>query len=45
MAELELGSPAPDFTLSDQRGETVRLADFRGKKLLVYFYPMASTPG
>jgi thioredoxin-dependent peroxiredoxin len=38
-------SPAPDFTLSDKEGVPVSLADFRGKKVIVYFYPAASTPG
>jgi peroxiredoxin Q/BCP len=38
-------SPAPDFTLSDKDGVPVSLVDFRGKKVIVYFYPAASTPG
>jgi peroxiredoxin Q/BCP len=38
-------SPAPDFTLSDKDGVPVSLADFKGKKVIVYFYPAASTPG
>ena len=42
---LEPGDAAPAFSLSDQHGETVRLDDFRGRKLLVYFYPEADTPG
>ena len=42
---LEAGTAAPDFTLADQHGRTVRLQDFRGRKLLVYFYPQADTPG
>jgi peroxiredoxin Q/BCP len=42
---LAAGDTAPAFSLSDQHGETVRLADFRGRKLLVYFYPKADTPG
>lgn len=45
MATLEAGSEAPTFTLLDQHGDTVRLEDFRGRKLLVYFYPEADTPG
>jgi len=42
---LEPGDPAPDVVLLDQHGETVRLADLRGEKVLVYFYPEADTPG
>jgi peroxiredoxin Q/BCP len=45
VSTLEPGAPAPTFTLRDQRGETVRLEDFRGRKVLVYFYPEADTPG
>ena len=45
MGKLEQGDAAPGFALSDQRGNTVRLGDFRGRKLLVYFYPEADTPG
>ena len=45
MTTLEPGDPAPGFALLDQRGGTVRLEDFRGRKLLVYFYPEADTPG
>lgn len=36
---------APDFALPDQKGTTVRLSDFRGKKVIVYFYPKDNTPG
>jgi peroxiredoxin Q/BCP len=39
------GSKSPKFELLDQRGERVRLADFAGRKVLVYFYPKADTPG
>lgn len=42
---LKAGDPAPDFALPDQNGNTVRLADLRGRKVLVYFYPKADTPG
>ena len=42
---LEAGDQAPPFALSDQHGSTVHLDDFRGRKLLVYFYPEADTPG
>ena len=45
MAQLEPGDKAPDFTLRDQEGRTVKLAHFRGRKLLLYFYPKADTPG
>lgn len=45
MAQLNIGDPAPDFALADQEGNTVKLSDFQGKKLLVYFYPKADTPG
>lgn len=42
---LSAGDAAPSFSLSDQHGGTVRLDDFRGRRLLVYFYPEADTPG
>lgn len=45
MPKLKPGDKAPDFTLTDQHGKTVRLGDFRGKRLVVYFYPKADTPG
>jgi peroxiredoxin Q/BCP len=45
MAELKIGDKAPSFSLKDQDGKTVSLADFKGWKLLVYFYPKADTPG
>jgi peroxiredoxin Q/BCP len=44
-ARLEAGETAPDFTLTDQDGASVSLGDFAGKKVIVYFYPAASTPG
>jgi peroxiredoxin Q/BCP len=40
-----LDQVAPQFTTTDQNGETVSLADFKGKKVVLYFYPKASTPG
>jgi peroxiredoxin Q/BCP len=43
--DLTRGDPAPAFALPDQEGRTVRLEDFRGRKLLVYFYPKALTTG
>ena len=45
MNRLTAGQPAPALTLPDQDGQPVSLAQFRGKKVLVYFYPRASTPG
>ncbi|MFC7213218.1 thioredoxin-dependent thiol peroxidase [Saliphagus sp. GCM10025334] len=42
---LEAGDDAPDFALPNQHGETVRLADFEGQYLIVYFYPRANTEG
>ena len=44
-ARLAAGSTAPAFTLPDQDGAPVSLADFAGRKVVVYFYPQASTPG
>ena len=43
--KLVENSPAPDFTMVDKEGAAVSLADFRGKKVILYFYPAASTPG
>ncbi len=45
MTVLHAGAKAPAFTLKDAAGETVRLADFKGRNLLVYFFPKADTPG
>ena len=42
---LEIGTAAPTFTLSNQDGEQVSLADHAGENVIVYFYPAASTPG
>lgn len=42
---LEPGTPAPDFSLLNQDGESVSLADLRGEKVILYFYPAAMTPG
>lgn len=42
---LEAGNRAPAFTLRDQSGKKVKLSDFKGRKVLVYFYPKADTPG
>ena len=42
---LTVGTKAPDFTLHDQNGAEVRLSDFLGKKVVLYFYPKDNTPG
>ena len=42
---LQVGDPAPDFTANDQNGQPVSLHDFKGKKLVLYFYPKDDTPG
>jgi peroxiredoxin Q/BCP len=42
---IEEGATAPDFTLPNQDGEEVTLSDFRGRPVVVYFYPKADTPG
>ena len=42
---VDVGSPAPDFELQSEAGETVRLSSFRGKPVVLYFYPKDDTPG
>lgn len=42
---IEQGDRAPEFTLPDQDGRAVKLSDFRGRPVVVYFYPKAATPG
>ena len=42
---LEIGTKAPDFTLPDQNGEMHSLSDYKGKKVILYFYPKDNTPG
>ena len=42
---IEEGKPAPDFTLTDQHGQSRSLADYRGRDVVVYFYPKDDTPG
>ncbi|RAM36827.1 thioredoxin-dependent thiol peroxidase [Arthrobacter globiformis] len=43
--KLQPGTQAPDFTLQDAEGKQTTLADYRGKNVIVYFYPEAATPG
>ena len=45
MAMLDVGDKAPVFTLEDQSGKTVKLSDFKGKTVVLYFYPKDDTPG
>ncbi|KUI98893.1 thioredoxin-dependent thiol peroxidase [Vibrio sp. MEBiC08052] len=45
MNPLQVGTPSPHFSLPDQDGNPVSLTDFKGKKVLLYFYPKAMTPG
>ena len=45
MAKLNVGDPAPDFTAVTDTGETLRLSDLRGKRVVLYFYPKDDTPG
>ncbi|WP_264073144.1 redoxin domain-containing protein, partial [Mycolicibacter minnesotensis] len=42
---LEVGDKAPSFSLPDADGKIVKLSDYKGRKVIVYFYPAASTPG
>ena len=42
---LEIGQQAPDFTTQDQEGNMISLSDFKGKKVVLYFYPKNNTPG
>ncbi|GAC1403596.1 MAG: thioredoxin-dependent thiol peroxidase [Mycobacterium sp.] len=42
---LEVGNTAPAFTLPDADGNAIKLSDYKGRKVIVYFYPAASTPG
>ena len=42
---LEIGRKAPDFALQDEEGRTVKLSDFKGKRVVVFFYPKANTSG
>ena len=42
---VQIGEPAPDFTLPSDEGNEVQLSEFRGKKVILYFYPKAGTGG
>ncbi|BBI35717.1 thioredoxin-dependent thiol peroxidase [Cohnella abietis] len=44
MAQLQVGHPVPDFELPATNGETVRLSEYRGRKVIIYFYPKDMTP-
>ncbi|RXP53458.1 thioredoxin-dependent thiol peroxidase [Lutibacter sp. HS1-25] len=45
MTTLKVGDKAPNFEALDQTGATIKLSDYKGKKLVLFFYPKASTPG
>lgn len=45
MAELQIGAPAPDFTLPSDGGRDISLSEYRGRKVILYFYPKDSTSG
>jgi thioredoxin-dependent peroxiredoxin len=45
MMNLKTGDVAPDFSVNDQHGKPVKLSDFKGKKVVLYFYPKDDTPG
>ena len=45
MQTLQVGDSVPNFSVNDQDGNTVTLSDYKGKKLIVFFYPKANTPG
>jgi len=45
MTHLKIGDNAPDFTSKDQNGNEIKLSDYRGKKVILYFYPKDLTPG
>jgi peroxiredoxin Q/BCP len=44
-SDLKVGQKAPDFTVMDDKGQKVKLADLKGKKVVLYFYPKDDTPG
>jgi len=45
MTKLKIGDEAPDFSSQDEKGNQINLSDYFGKKLVLFFYPKASTPG
>ncbi|MGB0981377.1 MAG: thioredoxin-dependent thiol peroxidase [Winogradskyella sp.] len=45
MTHLKVGDKAPNFSAKDEQGQTITLSDYKGEKLVVFFYPKASTPG
>ena len=45
MKTLKIGDTVPEFSAKDQDGNTIHLSDYKGKKLIIFFYPKASTPG
>ncbi|MFP4059928.1 MAG: thioredoxin-dependent thiol peroxidase [Bacteroidota bacterium] len=45
MGKIDVGDKAPDFKAKDQDGKEIQLSDFRGKKVVLYFYPKDNTPG
>ncbi|SFT85904.1 peroxiredoxin Q/BCP [Lishizhenia tianjinensis] len=45
MKHLKVGDQAPDFTVNNEKGEAISMADFKGQKLAIYFYPKDMTPG
>lgn len=45
MTQLKAGDNAPNFSAQDEQGNTISLGDYKGRKLVVFFYPKASTPG
>ena len=45
MTTLKVGDKAPDFEAKDNKGNIIKLIDYKGKKLILFFYPRASTPG
>jgi peroxiredoxin Q/BCP len=42
---MQANDKAPDFTLQDENGQSVKLSEFRGKNVVLYFFPKADTPG